>query len=138
MSPAEDDIDIVDRIAQDLPVEVRAAYYRELNHCRSLPENDEMLRILRAIQFLTLLMREVPERVCIERERLEQFFHQSMETVAELASAPKGIVRCSTTGSPRFQRRSLRAYSRMWLRARSTRAFESSSSNRHYRKRPRQ
>jgi hypothetical protein len=86
MSPAEDDIDIVDRIAQDLPVEVRAAYYRELNHCRSLPENDEMLRILRAIQFLTLLMREVPERVCIERERLEQFFHQSMETVAELAS----------------------------------------------------
>ena len=42
--------------------DVRAAYYRELNHCRSLPENDEMLRILRAMQFLTLLMRQVPER----------------------------------------------------------------------------
>jgi len=33
----------------------RADYYRELTHCRSLPENDEMLRILRAMQFLALL-----------------------------------------------------------------------------------
>lgn len=87
MNSAEDDIDIVDRIAQDLPVEVRAAYYRELTHCRSLPENDEMLRILRAMQFLTLLMREVPERVCTERERLEDLFHRTMETTAELASS---------------------------------------------------
>ena len=87
MSPAEDDIDIVDRIAQDLPAEVRAAYYRELNHCRSLPENDEMLRILRAMQFLTLLMRDVPERVCAERERLEDLFHRSMETIEELTAS---------------------------------------------------
>jgi hypothetical protein len=43
--------DLVDRIAQDLPADVRPAYYRELNHCRSLPESDEMLRILRAMQF---------------------------------------------------------------------------------------
>lgn len=75
----EDEVDIVDRIAQDLPVEVRAAYYRELNHCRSLPENDEMLRILRAMQFLTLLMREVPERVVAEREQLESLFHDAMD-----------------------------------------------------------
>lgn len=67
----DQEVDLVDRIAQDLPAEVRAAYYRELNHCRSLPENDEMLRILRAMQFLTLLMRRVPEEVSAERARLE-------------------------------------------------------------------
>ena len=62
MSP-DPEADLVDRIAQDLPADVRAAYYRELNHCRSLPESDEMLRILRAMQFLTLLMRQVPDEV---------------------------------------------------------------------------
>jgi hypothetical protein len=83
MSPAENPIDIVDRIAQDLPAEVRAAYYLELNHCRSLPENDEMLRILRVMQILTLLMRDVPERVRAERERLERLFHETMDHLAK-------------------------------------------------------
>jgi hypothetical protein len=70
--------DILDRIAQDLPIEIRAAFYRELNYCRSLPENDELLRVLRAMQFLTLLMREVPARVVIEREKLELLFSGAM------------------------------------------------------------
>ena len=43
--------DLIDRIAESLPADVRADYYREMRHCRSLPENDEMLRILRAMQF---------------------------------------------------------------------------------------
>src|ERR1044071_7680555 len=76
--------DILDRIAQDLPVEVRAAFYRELNYCRSLPENDELLRVLRAMQFLTLLMREVPARVAVEREKLNLLFNSAMTRVAEL------------------------------------------------------
>ncbi len=46
-----------------LPMEVRAGFYRELNYCQSLPGHDEMLRILRAMQFLTLLMNQVPDRV---------------------------------------------------------------------------
>jgi hypothetical protein len=79
MSETVDEIDIVDRIASALPAEIRAAYYRELTHCRSLPENDEMLRILRAMQFLTLLMQQVPERVLLERERLEQLFGGALE-----------------------------------------------------------
>ena len=54
--------DLVDRIAEALPMEVRADYYRELRHCRSLPENDEMLRILRIMQFLTLLIHTAPSR----------------------------------------------------------------------------
>jgi len=71
--------DLIDRIANALPVEVRADYYRELRHCRSLPENDEMLRILRAMQFSLLLMVQVPERMASERERFEQTVTGSKE-----------------------------------------------------------
>jgi len=85
MSP-DPEADLVDRIAQDLPADVRAAYYRELNHCRSLPESDEMLRILRAMQFLTLLMRQVPDKVRWRLPSLTQF----VSTVATV----------SATGSP--------------------------------------
>ena len=48
--------DLIDRIAAALPADIRADYYRELRHCRSLPENDEMLRILRVMQFSVVLM----------------------------------------------------------------------------------
>jgi hypothetical protein len=82
--------DLIDRIANALPIEVRAAYYRELTHCRSLPENDEMLRILRAMQFLTLLMNDVPERVIAEREELARLFtaaSQKLERTLERSNA---------------------------------------------------
>ena len=84
MSP-DPEADLVDRIAQDLPADVRAAYYRELNHCRSLPESDEMLRILRAMQFLTLLMRQVPDKVTDERGRFEALFSQAVEELRVFA-----------------------------------------------------
>jgi hypothetical protein len=75
--------DLIDRIAEALPDEVRADYHRELRHCRSLPENDEMLRILRIMQFLTLLMVRVPQQVTTEREKLEQTFAGAMSTLEE-------------------------------------------------------
>jgi hypothetical protein len=71
-SPQAEEPDLIDRIAYALPLEVRAEYYRELRHCRSLPENDEMLRILRAIQFLTLLIHQAPERLATERDHLDR------------------------------------------------------------------
>ena len=73
--------DLIDRIANALPAEVRADYYRELRHCRSLPENDEMLLILRAMQYLTLLMVQVPGRVAVEREKFDQLFTTALKTV---------------------------------------------------------
>ena len=66
------DDDLIDRIANFVPAEVRAAFYRELRHCRSLPQNDEMLRIVRAMQFLVLIMVKLPEQMAMERERFEQ------------------------------------------------------------------
>ena len=64
--------DLIDRIAGALPEELRADYYREMAHCRSLPETDEMLRILRAMQFLTVLIEQTPARLASERERLAE------------------------------------------------------------------
>lgn len=81
--------DLIDRIANWLPADVRADYYCEMRHCRSLPSNDEMLRILRAMQFLTLLMVQVPDRVCTERERLEQLFADGMRTLHTILESSK-------------------------------------------------
>jgi hypothetical protein len=75
--------DLIDRIAYELPVELRAEYYRELRHCQSLPKNDEMLLILRAMQFLTLLTVQVPGQMAIEREKLAQQFISVMQKIQE-------------------------------------------------------
>ena len=66
------DDDTIDRIANFLPAEARAGFYRELRHCRSLPQNDEMLRIIRAMQYLVLIMVKLPEQMAVERQRFEQ------------------------------------------------------------------
>lgn len=71
--------DLIDRIADRLPEAERAAFYREMIYCRSLPENDELLRVLRVMQFLTLLMERVPERVVTERERMEKLLAGSLQ-----------------------------------------------------------
>jgi hypothetical protein len=71
------DDDTIDRIANFLPVEARAGFYRELRHCRSLPQNDEMLRIIRAMQYLVLIMVKLPEQMAVERERFDQIVSRS-------------------------------------------------------------
>jgi hypothetical protein len=73
--------DLIDRIANALPEELRVDYYRELSHCRNLPENDEMLRILRAMQFLTVLIERAPGQVAIEREQLAQVLARGIESI---------------------------------------------------------
>jgi hypothetical protein len=66
------DGDLIDRIANALPAQVRADYYCELRHCRSFPENDELLRLIRAMQFSTLLMEQVPGLIVGGRELLDR------------------------------------------------------------------
>jgi hypothetical protein len=65
------DDDLIDRIANFLPLEARAGFYRDLRYCRSLPQNDELLRIIRAMQYLVLIMVKLPEQMATERERFE-------------------------------------------------------------------
>jgi hypothetical protein len=68
---------LIDRLAAYVPAEARAAYYQDMLYCRSLPEDDEMLRILRVLQILSLLMQKVPDRVLKERELLETLFTET-------------------------------------------------------------
>jgi hypothetical protein len=86
--PAEPDL--IDRIANALPEEIRAEYYRELRHCRSLPENDEMLRLLRAMQFLVLLIEQAPSRIAEERERLDKLLATAIDNVGKMSAASEG------------------------------------------------
>jgi hypothetical protein len=76
--------DLIDRIANALPAELQAGYYREMRYCRSLSENDEMLRILRAMQFWVVLMLQIPERIATERERLEQILTDFLKALREI------------------------------------------------------
>jgi hypothetical protein len=92
-APATADGDLIDRIARALPLEVRADFYRELNHCRSLPEHDEMLRILRAMQFLTLLMDQVPQRVVEQREQLERLLGTALERIQDAIESSAALHR---------------------------------------------
>ena len=79
--------DLIDRIAFALPEEVRAEYYRELLHCRSLPQNDELLRVLRAMQFLVLLIEQAPSRVAEERERLDTLLAAAIGNISRMSAA---------------------------------------------------
>jgi hypothetical protein len=79
--------DLIDRIALALPEEIRAEYYRELLHCRSLPESDEMLRLLRAMQFLVLLIEQAPARVAEERERLDKLLATTLANMSKISAA---------------------------------------------------
>ena len=76
--------DLIDRIANALPAEFQAGYYREMRYCRSLSENDELLRILRAVQFWVVLMVQIPERLAAERERLEQILADFLKALQEI------------------------------------------------------
>jgi hypothetical protein len=79
--------DLIDRIANAMPAELRADYYRELRHCRSLPENDEMLRVLRAMQFLVLLIEGAPARLGHERELVEGTLNRIRDELRESLDA---------------------------------------------------
>jgi len=65
---------LIDRIANELPPDARADYYREMMYCKSLREDDEMLRILRVMQILTLIMVEIPGKIAGERKEYETIF----------------------------------------------------------------
>jgi len=76
--------DLIEKIAYGLPLEVRAEFLNEMRYLRSLPENDELLRILRVMQFLTLMMEQVPNRVLTEREKLENTWREVTVTAKRL------------------------------------------------------
>jgi len=81
LEPRRPERDLIERIASALPEEIRADYFREMSYCRVLPESDEMLRILRAMQFLALLIQQAPGEVAREREKLTQLLEKSVSAI---------------------------------------------------------
>ena len=56
-------------------------------HCRALPESDEMLRILRAMQFLTVLIEQTPARLAAEREQLATTLSDAIRSLESVHQA---------------------------------------------------
>ena len=77
--------DLIDSIADALPADRRAGYYREMRHLRSLPENDEMLRILRIMQWHAAIAVEVPARMAAERAKLDDILRDSIEASQQVS-----------------------------------------------------
>jgi methyl-accepting chemotaxis protein len=82
---------LIDSIAKLYPDDIAAEYYREMMYCCSLPENDEMLRILRILQILTALMEGIPSRVMVEREALERLFSETASDLKAVLSSSESF-----------------------------------------------
>ena len=75
---------LIKQIADALPVDIRTDFYEEMLYMESLPESDEMLRIIHVMGFLTLLTEQVPGRVTTEREHFERICREVVETAKRL------------------------------------------------------
>lgn len=67
---------LFDSLAQLVPTDLQAAYYRVLAHTREFSPDDEMLRILEAMGVLALLTRKTPMAMAEEREQLQEVLAQ--------------------------------------------------------------
>jgi len=77
--PAE--ADFIDEIADLLPAKQRQLWYRDMAHLRRLPAEDEMLRIARAMGFLTLVTRQTPAQIAAERKQLAAILSESIKAI---------------------------------------------------------
>ncbi|MGE5109593.1 MAG: hypothetical protein ACM3JB_01965 [Acidobacteriaceae bacterium] len=78
------DADFIDEIAELLPSEQRQLWYRDMAHLRRLPEDDELLRLARAMGFLALITRQVPVEIASEREKLAATVRDAVKSVEAL------------------------------------------------------
>ena len=84
--------EMIDSIAEGVPDHLRAAYYRDMRYLHTLSAGDEMLRILKTIQWNSVIAVQVPARLAAEAGKLDrslrdnvaalQQVHQSLERVA--------------------------------------------------------
>jgi len=62
--------EMIDSIAEGVPDHLRAAYYRDMRVLHSLSASDEMLRILKVIQWNSMIALQVPARIAAEVGKL--------------------------------------------------------------------
>jgi hypothetical protein len=80
-SPASSLDDLVDEIASLLEPGLREPFYRCMLSFKHLRPEDELLRLVQAIGFLALLIRDAPVAVARERVQLAQLFETSLATI---------------------------------------------------------
>ena len=78
------DADFIDEIAELLPPEQRALWYRDMAHLRRLPADDELLRIARAMGFLALITRQAPVEIASERQKLAAAVKEAVSAIEAL------------------------------------------------------
>ena len=78
------DADFIDEIAELLPSEQRALWYRDMAHLRRLPADDELLRLARAMGFLALITRQAPVEIACERQKLAASVHAAVTSIEAL------------------------------------------------------
>jgi hypothetical protein len=79
--------DLFDAIARLLEPGQREYFYQRMLYFRHLRADDELLRIVEAIGLLTLLIREAPHAVAIERQHLAQVLATHVATIEATATA---------------------------------------------------
>src|SRR5712692_9747492 len=79
--------DLFEAIAQLLDPGQRAYFYQRMLYFRHLRPEDELLRLVEAIGFLALLIREAPHAVARERQQLAQLLETSVGTIQAAAEA---------------------------------------------------
>jgi len=82
MSPIADDLSkeyLVQQVAKKLSPELRAEYYRILRYCHSLPESDELLIVLNAIQLFFSLAIDVPSQIASEGQKIQRFLEPAVQ-----------------------------------------------------------
>ena len=82
--PLDSTSELIDSIAELVPEDLRAAYYRDMHHCHSLHASDEMLRIMKVIGWITVLTAQVPVRIAAQIRTLEHMFREHSEAMQAL------------------------------------------------------
>jgi hypothetical protein len=81
---------LFDELAELVPAERQAEYYRVIAHTRTLSPNDEMLRILEAMGILALLTRETPAEIAAERKALRKILESAASKADEIEKRMAG------------------------------------------------
>ncbi len=75
---------LFDDLAELVPAERQAEYYRVIAHTRTLSPNDEMLRVLEAMGILALLTQETPAAIAAERKSLQKILENALSKTDEV------------------------------------------------------
>lgn len=79
--------DLFEAIAKRLEPSQREYFYQRMLYFRQLRPDDELLRIVEAMGFLALVIRDAPQAVVTEREQMAQALATSLAAFQELAEA---------------------------------------------------